>query len=92
MIGHGPEHIDELILILGLHMNEARNGTQVSDVKQSVVGRAVIPGKATSVHAHSYRQVLQSDIVDDHVDGALHEGRVNGEEWPQSLGGMATGE
>ena len=74
VVGHGPEHIDEFVLILGLHVDDSGDGAEVGDIEQAVMGRTIITGKATSVHAHSHRKVLQGDIVNDHVDGALHEG------------------
>ena len=57
-----------------------------------MVGRAIIAGEAAAIHAESHRQVLQRDVMDDHVVGALHEGRVNREERAEAFGGEAAGE
>ncbi len=42
VVRHGPEHIHKFVLILRLHMDQTRHMAQVADIKQSVVGRAVI--------------------------------------------------
>ena len=91
VVGHGPEHVDEFIFILGLHVNEAGNVPEIADVEESVVSRAVVTRKAAAVHAKTDREVLQGHVMKDHVIGALHEGRVDREERTESLRGVATG-
>ena len=60
--------------------------------KTPVVGRAVVSAQAGAIHAERDVQVLQRDVVDDHVVGALHEGRVDRQERLQSLRREPAGE
>ena len=87
-----PEHVDELVLVLGLHVDEVRDVAEVADVEEAVVGGAVVAAEAAAVHAEADREVLQRDVMNDHVVGALHEGGVDREERLQPLGGEAAGE
>ena len=74
VVGHGPEHVDEFVLILGLHVDDVRDVAQVADVEEAVVGGAVVAAEAAAVHAERDVEILQRDVMDDHVIGALHEG------------------
>ena len=53
---------------------------------------AVVGGEAAAIHAEDDGQVLQADVVDDRVEGALQEGGVDGAEGLEALGGQAGGE
>lgn len=92
VVRHGPEHIDELVFILRLHVDEAGDAAQVGDVEQAVVRGAVVAAEAATVHAQAHGQVLDRHVVNDHVDRALHEGRVDREERLQPLHSEAAGE
>ena len=85
VVRHRPEHVDELVFILRLHMHDVRNVPQIADVEQAVMRRAVVAAQSRAIHAKRDIQVLQRDIMNDHVVRALHERRVDGEEWFQSL-------
>ena len=91
VLGHGVEHVHEFILILGLHVDDARDVAEESDIEEAVVGRSVIAGEAAAVHAKPNGKPLQCHVMDDHVIGALHEGRVNRKERAEALGGEAAG-
>ena len=56
-----------------------------NEVEQPVVGGAVVRRKAGAVHAERDGQVLQGDVVDDLIVGALQEGRINGAEWLEAF-------
>ena len=56
------------------------NAAEIADVEEAVVGRAVVAGKAAAIHAEHDVEILQADVVDDLVEGALQEGGVNGAE------------
>ena len=92
VVHHGPEHVDELVFVLGLHVDDAGDAAQVGDVEQTVVRGAVVAAEAAAVHAQAHGQVLDRHVMDDHVDRPLHEGRIDGEEGAQALGGHAAGE
>ena len=92
VVGDRPEHVGELGLVLGLHVDDAGDGSQVADVEEAVVRGAVVAGEASAVHAEGDIEILQRDVVNDHVVGALHEGAVNRDEGLHALRGEATGE
>ena len=54
-----------------------RHAAQVGDVEQAVVRRAVLRRKPGAVHAEDHRQILQADVVNDAVVGALEEGGID---------------
>ena len=91
-MGHRPEHVHKLVFILGLHVDDVWHVAQVADIEEAVVRRAVVAAEAGAIHAERDVQVLQRDVVDDHVVSALHEGRVNRQERLQSLRGEPAGE
>ena len=92
VVGHRPEHVDELVFILRLHVDDVRDVAQIADVEEAVVRWAVVAAQAGAIHAERDVQILQRDVVDDHVVGALHEGRVDRQERLQPLGREAAGE
>ena len=53
---------------------------QIADVEEAMVRRAVVAAEAGAVHAQPDVEVLQRHVVDDHVVGALHEGRIDRQE------------
>ena len=91
-MGDRPEHVGELGLVLRLHVDDAGDGSQVADVEKAVVRGAVVAGEASAIHAEGDIEILQRDVVNDHVVGALHEGAVNRNEGFHSLRGEAAGE
>ena len=53
------------------------SAAQVGDVEDAVVGRAVVADEAGAVHREDDVELLQADVVDDLVERALQEGRVD---------------
>src|SRR5580698_6755029 len=53
---------------------------------------AVVAGEASAIHAEDYRQLLQADIVNDGVEGALQKCGVDGADRFEALRGHASGE
>src|SRR6267143_338733 len=85
VVGDRPEHVDKFIFILGLHVNEVRDVPQVADIEKPVMRRTIVSALPRAIHAESDVQILERDIVNDHVVSALHEGRVNRQKWLQTL-------
>ena len=56
------------------------------------MGRAISAYQAGTIYGKQYRQVLQGDVVDQLVVGALQEGGVNGDHRFQAVAGHAGGE
>ena len=56
------------------------------------MGRAVIGGESRAVHTKGDGEVLQRDVVDDLVVGALEKGGVDGANGAKSLGRQSGGE
>ena len=73
-------------------MDEIWDVAQVADVEKAVVRGAVVAAESAAIHAERDVEILQRDVVDNHVVGALHEGRVNREEWLEALGRETCGE
>ena len=57
----------------------------VRDVVEAHVGLAVLAHESRAVHAEDDRQVLDRDVVDDVVVGALQERGVDGADRPDAL-------
>ena len=89
VVGHRPEHVGEFFLVLGLHERDVRHVAQVADVEEAVMRRAVVAAQTGAVHAEADVQVLQRDVMDDHVIRALHERRVDRQKRLQSLHGQS---
>ena len=92
VIDHGPEHVDEFVFVFGLHVDEAGDVAEVADVEEPVVGGAVVAAEAAAVHAEADGEVLERDVMNDHVIGALHERGVDGEDGFEALSGETAGE
>ena len=92
VMGHGPEHVDEFLFVLGLHEDEIRDVAEVADVEESVMGGAVVAAQPGAVHAEGDVEILQGDVMDDHVISPLHKRAVDGQEGLVALGGEAAGE
>src|SRR5262249_20216220 len=67
-------------------MDHVRDMSQIADIKETMVGWPVIAGKPRSIHAKRNIQILQRNIMYEHVVGPLHEGRINGQKRLKSLG------
>ena len=68
------------------------SGAEVGDVEGAVVGRAVVADQAGAVHREDDVELLQADVVDDLVEGALEEGRVDRADRLRALERQAGGE
>ena len=74
----GLHHVGELVFVLGRHEDDFRNAAQIGDVEEAVMRGAVVAGEAGAIHAEKHGKLLQADVVDDRVEGALQEGGVDG--------------
>ena len=92
VVRHGPEHVGEFVLILRLHVDEVWDVAEVADVEEAVVRRAVVAAEAAAVHAQADGEILQRDVMHDHVVGALHECGVDREEGREAFAREACGE
>ena len=90
--GGGGNHSRELRLILGLHHNQPGHGPEEGDVKEAVVGGAVVAYDAGAVQAEYDRQVLQTDVVDHVIHYALGKGGIHRDHRQERPGGHAGGE
>ena len=77
VVGYRPKHIDEFIFILRLHVNEVRYVPQIPDIEKSVMRWTIVSTQSGAIHAKRDVQVLERNVVNDHVVGSLHDGRVN---------------
>ena len=88
----GVHHVLEFVLVLRVHVDEVGNAAEIADVEEAVVGGAVVAGEAAAVHTEDDGEILQGNVVDDLVEGALEEGAVDGAEGAEAFGGHAGGE
>ena len=86
------DHVDQLDLVGRGHHHEIGQGAQIGEVEAAGMGGAVGADQAGPVHGEADRQILDRDVVDDLIVGALEEGRIDGAEGPVALGGEAGGE
>ena len=42
VVGHGPKHVDELIFVLRLHVNEIRDMPQITNIEETMMGGTVV--------------------------------------------------
>ena len=73
----GVQHVHEHRLVARRHQHHVRQAAQVGDVEGAVVGRAVVADEPGAVHREHDVQLLEADVVDDLVEAALEEGRVD---------------
>ena len=73
----GAHHVAEHRLVARSHDDDVRQRAQVGDVEGAVVGRAVVADQAGAIHREDDVELLQADVMDDLVVGALEEGRVD---------------
>ena len=86
VLDHRVEHVAHLALVLRGHGDDVRDGAQVGDVEEAVVRRPVAADDACAIHAELDVQVLKTNVVDDLVECALQESRVDGADGFESLG------
>ena len=77
MVERGAQHARQHRLVARRHQHDVRQAAQVGDVEGAVVGRTVVADEPGAVHREDDVELLQADVVDDLVVGALQEGRVD---------------
>ena len=92
MVGQGGvEHVLQFVLVRRRHHHQVGNEAQEGEVEHAVVGRAVVTDHAAAVQGDGHRQVGQADVVDELVQGPLHERGIDREEGAQPLQGEPGG-
>ena len=67
----GLHHVGQLVLVLGSHQHDLGNAAQVGDVEQPMMSGTVVAGKPGAIHAEENRQLLQTNVMHDGVEGSL---------------------
>ena len=88
----GLHHVGQLVFVFGRHENHLGNAAQIGDVEEAVMRGAVVAGEAGAVHAEEHGQLLQADVVDDGIEGALQECGIDGADGTKAARGHAGGE
>ena len=70
-------HVLQLRLARGRHDDEVGDQPQVREVERAVMCRAVVADESRPVEGKDHRDVLQGDVLHEHVEGALQERRVD---------------
>ena len=87
----GLQHVLEFVFVLRRHDDKVWDGTEEGEIEQAVVGGAVGPDEAAPVQRQDYGQLLQADVVDHLVVGALHEGGIDRDDRDEPLRGETGG-
>ena len=63
----------QLVLVLGSHQGHVGQVPQIREIKGAMMGRTVVTHHPGTVQSKSDRQILQADIVENVVIGALQK-------------------
>ena len=88
----GLDHVLQLVFILRRHHHHVRHVPQIGVIERAVVRRPVLCHQPTPIDAEGDRQVLRRHVVDDLVEGALQEGRIDGHHGAHALRRQPAGE
>lgn len=88
----GGEHVPAFGGGGGTVEGEVGDAVEVGEVERAVVGGAVCADEAGAVDGEHDGEVLQGDVVDELVVGALEEGGVDGDDGFEAAAGEAGGE
>jgi hypothetical protein len=83
------QHLAALVLVGRRHHGHVRDAAQVRQVERAVMRRAVGPDQAAAIEREHDRQVLQGNVVDQLVVGALQERRVDRDDRLHAVAGEA---
>ena len=87
----GRDHVHKLDLVGRGHQHEARQVAEIADIERTGMGLPVISDKTGAIDGETHRQLLDRDVVDDLVIGALKEGGVDRRERLHPFAGEARG-
>ena len=85
----GGEHAAAFGFVGRGHDHHVRQAGQEGQIESTVVGAAVGTDQAAAVNGQHHRQVLQGDVVDQLIVGALQEGRIDRNDGFQAFTGEA---
>ena len=91
MLDHGKQHIAHLAFIFRRHQNHVRHASQVGNIQQSMMRRAVTSGNPAAIQAELDVQVLNADIVNQLIERALQKRRVDRADRLQAFNGQSRG-
>ena len=80
---HELEALDQAVFVDDGHEDGVWEGAEEGDVAEAVVDRSVATDEASTVEAEANAEPLEGDFLERLIEGALEEGRVNGEEWAE---------
>ena len=88
----GAEHLPAFVFVGRRHDQHVRDAAQVAEVEAAGMGRAVGPDHAAAIDREQHVEVLQRDVVDQLVVGALQEGRIDRHHRLGAFAGHARGQ
>ena len=92
MVQGEVEHRGDVLLVAGGHDDHVGEHPHISDVVAPVVRRPVGADEAGAVEGEDDREVLERDLLEDLVEGALEEGAVDVHDRPGAGLGHPGGE
>ena len=78
----GDHHVAQLLLILGRANRQVRKAALSGEREHALVAGAVLTDEPRPVDGEEHRQVVLAHVMDELVEGALAEGRVQGHHRP----------
>ena len=73
----GIQHLTTLVFVAWRHDHHIRDAAQEGEIKRALVRLAVSPHNARAIDSKQHRQLLNGNVMDNLIVGALQEGRVD---------------
>ncbi|KXK19098.1 MAG: hypothetical protein UZ18_ATM001000694 [Armatimonadetes bacterium OLB18] len=87
---HEAGHLLKLGRIARSQQPHVGDAGEVANVERAVVRGTVVPHKSGSIHEEANGQVLDTNVVENLVEGSLEKRRVDGAKRPEPSGGKAS--
>ena len=83
------QHVPQFAFVLRRHDHHARDRAQVTQIEHAVMRRSVGSDNTRAVQREDHMEMLQRDVMDDLVERALQERRVDRNDRDASLRGKS---
>ncbi len=92
IIDRRSEQMLQFVLVLRRHHDRGRQHPEIGEVEESLMRCSVGTHQTRAVQSKGHIQILQTDIVNDLIEGALQKGRVDRGHRLHAFGGETGGE
>src|SRR5687767_15265245 len=77
VLQHRVEHVAHLAFVFRRHHDDIRDRAKVSDVEQPVMCLSIAPGDPAPIQTEFDVQILNANVMDQLIESALQERRVD---------------